>query len=60
MIPKKPVPDLIRDGYRFSEKIMPKQLKSAESDSTQLNQTLEQIGTAWCKKTNANAPAPRD
>src|SRR5258707_7698986 len=24
MIPKKPVPDLIRDGYRFSEKIMPK------------------------------------
>jgi len=22
MIPKKPVPDLIRDGYRFSEKIM--------------------------------------
>jgi hypothetical protein len=26
MIPKKPVPDLIRDGHRFSEKIMrPKQ-----------------------------------
>jgi len=24
MIPKKPVPDLIRDGYRFSEKIMHK------------------------------------
>jgi hypothetical protein len=22
MIPKKPVPDAIRDGYRFSEKIM--------------------------------------
>jgi len=22
MIPKKPVPDLIRDGHRFSEKIM--------------------------------------
>jgi len=22
MIPKKPVPDVIRDGYRFSEKIM--------------------------------------
>jgi hypothetical protein len=22
MIPKKPVPDLIRDGYRFSEKTM--------------------------------------
>jgi len=22
MIPKRPVPDLIRDGYRFSEKIM--------------------------------------
>jgi len=22
MIPKMPVPDLIRDGYRFSEKIM--------------------------------------
>jgi len=22
MIPKKPVPDLIRGGYRFSEKIM--------------------------------------
>ncbi|HZY42761.1 MAG TPA: hypothetical protein VFF59_12270, partial [Anaerolineae bacterium] len=22
MIPKKPVPDLIRDGYRFSQKIM--------------------------------------
>ncbi len=25
MIPKKPVPDLIRDGHRFSEKIMLKQ-----------------------------------
>jgi len=25
MIPKKPVPDLIRDGNRFSEKIMRKQ-----------------------------------
>jgi len=25
MIPKMPVPDLIRDGYRFSEKIMLKQ-----------------------------------
>jgi hypothetical protein len=24
MIPKKPAPDLIRGGYRFSEKIMPK------------------------------------
>jgi hypothetical protein len=24
MIPKKPVPDLIRDGSRFSEKIMVK------------------------------------
>ena len=22
MIPKKPVPDLIRDGYRFSDEIM--------------------------------------
>jgi len=22
MIPEKPVPDLIRDGYRFSDKIM--------------------------------------
>src|ERR1700687_2369981 len=26
MIPKKPVPDLIRDGYRFSEKIMLNQM----------------------------------
>ena len=26
MIPKKPVPDLIRDGNRFSEKIMLKQI----------------------------------
>jgi len=25
MIPKRPVPDLIRDGYRFSDKIMRKQ-----------------------------------
>jgi len=25
MIPKKPVPDAIRDGHRFSEKIMRKQ-----------------------------------
>ena len=25
MIPKKPVPDLIRDGNRFSDKIMLKQ-----------------------------------
>ena len=25
MIPKKPAPDLIRGGYRFSEKIMRKQ-----------------------------------
>jgi len=26
MIPKKPVPDLIRDGYRFSDKIMLKDI----------------------------------
>jgi hypothetical protein len=26
MIPKKPVPDLIRDGNRFSEKIMREQI----------------------------------
>jgi hypothetical protein len=31
-----PVPDLIRDGYRFSDKIMPKQ-KGDEPDSTKLN-----------------------
>jgi len=29
MIPKKPVPDTIRDGNRFSEKIMLKQEASA-------------------------------
>jgi hypothetical protein len=29
MIPKKPVPDLIRDGYRFSEKIMLRQQPKA-------------------------------
>jgi len=29
MIPKMPVPDLIRDGYRFSEKIMRKQKDSS-------------------------------
>jgi hypothetical protein len=28
MIPKKPAPDLIRGGYRFSEKIMLKQKAS--------------------------------
>jgi len=27
MIPKKPGPDLIRDRYRFSEKIMLKKIK---------------------------------
>jgi len=25
MVPKKPVPDVIRDGYRFSDKTMRKQ-----------------------------------
>jgi hypothetical protein len=30
MIPKKPVPDLIRDGVRFSEKIMRKQMFLAD------------------------------
>ena len=29
MIPKKPAPDLIRGGYRFSEKIMLKQEREA-------------------------------
>jgi hypothetical protein len=29
MIPKKPAPDLIRGGTRFSEKIMPKQMAAA-------------------------------
>jgi hypothetical protein len=29
MIPKKPVPDLIRDGHRLSEKIMLKQKAKA-------------------------------
>jgi hypothetical protein len=38
VIPKKPVPDLIRDGCRLSEKITPKQENSDEADSTQLNQ----------------------
>ena len=27
MIPKKPVPDLIRDGNRFSDKIMSKKIQ---------------------------------
>ena len=27
MIPKKPVPDLIRDGNRFSDKIMRKEIQ---------------------------------
>jgi len=27
MIPKKPAPDLIRGGYRFSDKIMHKQVQ---------------------------------
>jgi hypothetical protein len=40
MIPKKPAPDLILGGNRFSEKIMPHQQISDESDSTQLNQTV--------------------
>jgi hypothetical protein len=30
MIPKKPAPDLIRGGYRFSEKIMLRQEAKAE------------------------------
>jgi hypothetical protein len=30
MIPKKPVPDLIRDGYRLSEKIMLRQNARAQ------------------------------
>jgi hypothetical protein len=30
MIPKMPVPDLIRDGYRFSDKIMRKRKNGAE------------------------------
>jgi hypothetical protein len=28
MIPKKPAPDLIRGGHRFSEKIMPEQVRA--------------------------------
>ena len=34
MIPKKPVPDLIRDGNRFSDKIMRKQNVRDGIDST--------------------------
>ena len=34
MIPKKPVPDVIGDGNRFSEKIMLKQKLGKASDST--------------------------
>ena len=30
MIPKMPVPDLIRDGYRFSDKIMGKRKNCTE------------------------------
>jgi hypothetical protein len=30
MIPKKPVPDLIRDGHRFSEKIMLHKIAKSE------------------------------
>ena len=29
MIPKKPVPELIRDGNRFSDKIMLKEIQAA-------------------------------
>ena len=34
-----------KSGYRFSEKIMPKQATSAGFDSTQLNQTLRRGAT---------------
>jgi len=36
MIPKKPAPDLIRGGPRFSEKIMLNQKAGASSDSTKI------------------------
>jgi hypothetical protein len=33
MIPKKPAPDVIRGGYRFSEKIMLEQQAKAKCES---------------------------
>jgi len=39
MIPKKPAPDLIRGGYRFSEKIMLNRNK-LDRDPIQLNRIM--------------------
>jgi hypothetical protein len=49
MIPKKPAPDLIRGGNRFSEKIMPHQQISDESDSTQLTVAEDAAGFMGCE-----------
>jgi hypothetical protein len=40
MIPKKPVPDLIRDGYRFSQKIMREHILAALDSSARSREHL--------------------
>ena len=41
MIPKKPAPDLIRGGNRFSDKITPKiKILAGQADSIRIDQTL--------------------
>jgi DNA-binding transcriptional ArsR family regulator len=46
MIPKKPAPDLIRNGYRFSEKIMRKHKSEAGS---RFSETRSRSGAAALK-----------
>jgi hypothetical protein len=47
MIPKKPAPDLIRGGHRFSEKIMLKQGKGQQDFAAQ-SRTVRGATAAQC------------
>jgi len=55
MIPKKPAPDLIRGGYRFSEKIMLKQQAKAKWRS---NPTSSRFSALQEKSRRARETAP--
>ena len=47
MIPKKPAPDLIRGGYRFSEKTMLTNKLERDDDSKKSDHALGEKTASW-------------
>src|SRR5262245_1460759 len=59
MMPKKPAPDLIRGGYRFSEKIMLQNELERDDDSKKSHPALVRVDRGASKAGTRAARSPR-